>query len=53
MQSGDINLKMASLSDRVMIEKASRAAKEIVSDIIKYPALIEKLKEFESNRHLE
>jgi ATP-dependent DNA helicase RecG len=53
MQSGDINLKMASLSDRVMIEKASSSAKEIVAEIEKYPILIEKVKEFEAGRHLE
>ena len=54
MQSGDINLKMASLSDRVMIEKASSSAKEIVADDIKkYPMLVEKVKAFEMGRHLE
>ena len=54
MQSGDINLKMASLSDRVLIEKASSAAKEIVTEgISRYPMLMEKVKKFESARHLE
>ena len=54
MQSGDINLKMASLSDRILIEKASNAAREIVAEgISRYPMLIEKAKAFEASRHLE
>ena len=54
MQSGDINLKMASLSDRILIEKASGSAKEIIEEgISKYPMLVEKVKEFEASRHFE
>ena len=54
LQSGDLNLKMASLSDRILIEKASDSAKEIIEEgIDKYPKLLEKLKQAESSRHLE
>ena len=54
LQSGEINLKMASLSDRILIEKASTSAKKIVAEgIDKYPQLLDKLKQAESSRHLE
>jgi ATP-dependent DNA helicase RecG len=54
LQSGEINLKMASLSDRILIEKASNSAKEIVTEgIDKYPQLLEALNQLESSRHNE
>jgi len=52
-QSGMLDLKMASLSDRVLIEEAGNAAKEIAPEIARYPLLGEKLSEFVSSKHLE
>lgn len=54
LQSGEVNLKIASFSDNILIEKANESAKEIIVDgIDKYPALIEKIKQIESTRHME
>lgn len=53
-QSGLEDLKMAELSDTISIDKARRAAEKIIEEgLEKYPALCEKLKEFETERHLE
>ncbi len=53
-QSGLDNLKMASLSDTILIGEARAAAQKIVEDgIEKYPLLCAKLKEFEIEKHLE
>ena len=53
-QSGLPDLKMASLTDIILIKKAKRAAEEIIDeDLEKYPALEKKLTEFETERHLE
>jgi RecG-like helicase len=52
-QSGLLDLKMASLSDRVLIEHASSAAKEIVLQLDKYPLLKEKVLAFATNNHME
>jgi ATP-dependent DNA helicase RecG len=53
-QSGLQDLKMANLSDTMLIGEARQAAQKIVEEgIEKYPALCEKLKEFEVERHLE
>lgn len=56
MQSGDFELKMASMSDRVLIEEASNAAKNIMMDdpdLIKYPKLSEQISKFLQTKHLE
>ena len=50
-QSGFWDFKFASISDRIMIEKATEAAKIISSDIDKYPELKERVGE--RARHLE
>lgn len=50
-QSGFWDFKFASISDRIMIEKATEAAKEISNDIEKYPKLREKLTDV--SHHLE
>ncbi|MFA6492731.1 MAG: ATP-dependent DNA helicase RecG [Patescibacteria group bacterium] len=53
-QSGLPDLKMASLSDTILIKKVRSSAEKIVAeDIEKYPKLKEKLAEFEMERHLE
>ncbi|MEI6039825.1 MAG: ATP-dependent DNA helicase RecG [Candidatus Berkelbacteria bacterium] len=53
-QSGLEDLKMASLTDTVMLADVRRVAEEIVEQgLEKYPLLAEKLKEFEVERHLE
>ena len=53
-QSGLPDLKMASLSDRIMIEKAKVAAENVVKKGIEnYPKLLEKFKEFAITKHLE
>ena len=53
-QAGLPDLKMASLSDIILVKKARAAAEKIVDQgIAKYPKLVEKLEEFESERHLE
>ena len=50
-QSGFWNFKFASISDRVMIEKATQVAKKISAEIDKYPKLKEKIGE--TAKHLE
>ncbi len=53
-QSGLPDLKMASLSDTILIKKARSAAEGIIKDgIEKYPKLQEKLAELVGERHLE
>ncbi len=53
-QSGLPDLKMASLSDIIMVKKARSSAEKIINEGIgKYPELLAKLKEFEIERHLE
>ncbi len=53
-QSGLADLRMANLSDTIMVTKARKAAEKIIGDgLEKYPQLLSKLAEFESARHLE
>lgn len=53
-QAGLPDLKMASLSDSFMIQRARRAAEKIIEEgIDRYPQLSTKLKEFIGARHLE
>ncbi len=53
-QHGMPDVKMASLSDAVLIKKTQVIAAEIFKkDINKYPLIVEKLKEFEIVNHLE
>ena len=53
-QSGLPDLKMASISDRIMIEEARRAAEKVVNGgLEKYPSLLEKYLEFSVTKHLE
>jgi ATP-dependent DNA helicase RecG len=56
LQSGQLELKMASFSDRMTIESASRVASEIIdldSSLETFPKLKEKLAECEGSRHFE
>lgn len=53
-QSGLPDLKMASLTDTILIQKARSAAEMIISkNLDNYPKLIEKMDEFQRTRHLE
>jgi len=53
-QSGLPDLKMASLSDTILVKKARKAAEIIIKNgLEKYPKLAQKLTEFETERHLE
>lgn len=52
-QSGMMNFRLAKLTDREIIKKASDAAKEVVENIKTYPALLAKTREFEMGVHLE
>jgi len=53
-QSGLPDLKMASLSDIIMVKKARIAAEKVIDEGIEnYPKLVEKLKELETECHLE
>lgn len=56
MQSGDFELKMASMSDRVLIEEASSAAKEMIqsdSELKAHPLLASKIADFMQIKHME
>lgn len=53
-QSGLPDLKMATLSDTILVKEARKAAEDIITiGLEKYQKLQEKLTEFESERHLE
>lgn len=53
-QSGIADLKMATLTDTILVGQARQTAEEIVkTGLDQYPLLKEKMEEFESNRHLE
>lgn len=53
-QSGLPDLKMASLSDRMLIEATRRAAQKVVAEgIEKYPSLQKKYQKFMATKHLE
>ena len=53
-QSGLPDLKMASLSDIILVKKARKAAEKVIDEGIEnYPKLVEKLKELETECHLE
>jgi ATP-dependent DNA helicase RecG len=53
-QSGLPDLKMASLSDTILLKETRSAAEEINNKGLKnYPLLVGKLSEFENSRHME
>jgi ATP-dependent DNA helicase RecG len=53
-QSGLPDLKMASLTDTILVSRARNSAEKIVEkNIASYPLLQQKLTEFEKTRHLE
>ncbi|MEK7142644.1 MAG: ATP-dependent DNA helicase RecG [Patescibacteria group bacterium] len=53
-QSGLPDLKMASLSDIILVKRARKSAEEILkNNLEKYPQLKEKLEEFKTERHWE
>ena len=56
MQSGMLDLRMASLSDHILISQASEAAKKIAQEdpeLGNYPKLRERIEEYLSHKHLE
>lgn len=55
-QSGMLDLKMASFSDRDLILEAAEAAKSVIENdpkLMKYPLLKKKMLEYLENKHLE
>ncbi len=52
-QSGEMNLRLAKLTDRELIKKAREAAKIIVSNFDKYPQVMSRVKDWEGKVHLE
>lgn len=55
-QSGLLDLKMASLSDRALIEEASSAAKTLIeedSELTHHPLLKEKISSYMQTKHME
>lgn len=52
-QSGEMNLRLAKLSDKELIKKAREAAKMVVTNSNKYTSVLNKLKDWEGKVHLE
>ena len=52
-QSGEMGLRLASVTDRELIKKTREAAKVAVQNIKKYPQLLAKIKNWEKETHLE
>ena len=52
-QSGFWNFRFADIGDRIMIEKATEAAKVVAKNVSKYPRLLEKIMQNNGSRHLE
>lgn len=52
-QSGLLDLKMASISDTILLNEAATAAKKILPELSKYPLLCEKIDQYRNNKHLE
>ncbi|MEK7131686.1 MAG: ATP-dependent DNA helicase RecG [Patescibacteria group bacterium] len=52
-QSGEMNLRLAKLTDRELIKKARDAAKTIVLNLDKYSQVMSKVKDWENRVHLE
>ncbi len=52
-QSGDMGLKLATVTDRELIKKSREAAKMAIENIKKYPQLLTKVKNWEKETHLE
>ena len=53
VQSGEENLRLAKLTDQVLIKKAREAAKEIAADFEKFPIIKKKFFSWEKSVHLE
>ncbi|MBI2037531.1 MAG: ATP-dependent DNA helicase RecG [Candidatus Magasanikbacteria bacterium] len=52
-QSGEMNLRLAKLTDRELIKKARDAAKVIVSDLQKFSSVLQQVRDWEVKTHLE
>jgi ATP-dependent DNA helicase RecG len=52
-QSGMMQLRLATLTDTEIIKKAREAAHRIVPDLEKYPKVLEKMKKWKEEVHLE
>ncbi|MDO9509802.1 MAG: ATP-dependent DNA helicase RecG, partial [Candidatus Magasanikbacteria bacterium] len=53
VQSGEENLRLAKLTDQVLIKKAREVAKEIATEFSKYPTIKAKFGAWEKSVHLE
>ncbi len=53
VQSGEENLRLAKLTDQILIKKAREAAKEIATEFSKYPTIKAKFGAWEKSVHLE
>ncbi len=52
-QSGEMNLRLAKLTDRELIKKAREAAKTVVLKLERYPEVLSRVKDWENRVHLE
>lgn len=52
-QSGEMNLRLAKLTDRELIKKAREAAKTIVLNLERYPEVLSRVKDWGNRVHLE
>ncbi len=52
-QSGEMGLRLATVTDRELIRKAREAAKNVVQNLKKYPQLLAKIKNWKKETHLE
>ncbi|OGH92734.1 MAG: ATP-dependent DNA helicase RecG [Candidatus Magasanikbacteria bacterium RIFOXYD2_FULL_39_9] len=52
-QSGDMNLRLAKLTDQELVKKCREAAKTVVNDLKKYSAVLTKVRDWENQTHFE
>lgn len=52
-QSGEMNLRLAKLTDQELIKKCREAAKMVVADLHQHAAVLEKLRDWENQTHFE
>ena len=52
-QSGMMQLRLAKLSDTALIKKARESARVILSQLLEFPELVKKMKEWKESVHLE
>ena len=52
-QSGDMNLRLAKLTDQVLIKKCREAAKMVVDDLEHHASVLAKVRDWENQTHFE